>query len=564
MNGLRKSIGNGALLFGLLPVIYFILFGFDGFADTDQGFVPALAWRVKLGQVPYLDFIYVRPPLTPVLHSLELWIWPRELQILGMRLDYYLVMWGSVLFGVLTLRRFWDLRTLGVSPWMLGVLGFLYGVHNFPAMPWHTVDGIFFGSLGFWLLTHPRSHWQMVLGLFALGLAGLAKQPFALLLPLGMGMLFFLQPRKMALLVTASAAGLMVGICALGLVLLPDGFFSAMWAQVMGASGLVELFKTGFANYLFPLALYVLPVFALAMWLRRREDLPAIRSLYGWLAWGMLVALAMIPIAHAGLAFWKMTYMPPRFGVYHALWWAGVAFAIHQWRTGERKGAAVLLGLCALSWVSSISWGYAVPALFALPGIVGVLGFAREMRMRYRHESATETPSEPSLPAHFQFISRPAVIALLAFMGFLGLQMFPYRDAPRWELQTGAGEIYTPLSHIRTSEKNLRVLQELAYWDSTLNVPYLVLPAQPAAHYLAGKVPPLGMDWEHDGEIGTARLEALHAQMRQDEVPVLVEKSRTPEAYAAIPNYRSTLLQWVLEHWSVNREGTYFEVYLPN
>lgn len=70
MDGLRLRIRDGSLLFLLLPLIYFLLFGFDGFADTDQGFVPGLAWRVKLGQWPYRDFVYVRPPLTPVLHAL--------------------------------------------------------------------------------------------------------------------------------------------------------------------------------------------------------------------------------------------------------------------------------------------------------------------------------------------------------------------------------------------------------------------------------------------------------------------------------------------------------------
>ena len=44
---------------------------FLGIEFSDTGFVQGLGYRVFLGQQPYVDFDYVRPPLTP-----WLWQWP--------------------------------------------------------------------------------------------------------------------------------------------------------------------------------------------------------------------------------------------------------------------------------------------------------------------------------------------------------------------------------------------------------------------------------------------------------------------------------------------------------
>ena len=40
-----------------------------GYSGVDEGFITALVWRVLNGELPYVDFIYVRPPGTPLLHA---------------------------------------------------------------------------------------------------------------------------------------------------------------------------------------------------------------------------------------------------------------------------------------------------------------------------------------------------------------------------------------------------------------------------------------------------------------------------------------------------------------
>ncbi len=543
MKALGNILRDGKLLFLLLPVGYFLLYGFDGFADTDQGFVPALAWRVVHGQVPYVDFCYVRPPLTPWLHALELMVWPRQWQMLGMRLDYYLMLWAAVLFGILALRRTFEFKPDGVSPWMLGTLAFLFSAHNFAAMPWHTVDGIFFASLGLWLLSHPRAHWQMVLGLVALGLAALAKQPFAILLPLGMALLGVLQGPRVALRVTAVAlAGMLaMGACALYLCL-PDGFWAAMLAQTAGASSLSELFQAGLLRYLFPGGVLA-AVLAAVLWLVvRRSGMERGLPPFAWVVYGLL---SLYPLALAGLAFWGNEFVPPRLGIYHLLLWGALLQAIVLWRGGNRKGAALLLMMGAISWASSLSWGYPVPALYALPGLYAL------------HSHLTQPPWQGARTGRLV-----AGGLALVMVGFFLLQMYPYRDAPRWQLQGGAGEVFAPMGGIRTGQAQIDMLGEYKAWR-TKYPQMAVMPAMPAADYLMGLPPVLPIDWEHDAEVGPDQMARVMAAMAQPGGAVLVELSRIGEADAPDLRYRSSLLHEVLQHWTPGPKGTYFQVYLP-
>ena len=86
-------------LFFSLPLLYFLVYGFWGFSDTDGCFIPALSYRVINGEIPYKDFFYVRPALSPLLHALELLLLPANLEMIGMRLVAYLMMGGSIWLG---------------------------------------------------------------------------------------------------------------------------------------------------------------------------------------------------------------------------------------------------------------------------------------------------------------------------------------------------------------------------------------------------------------------------------------------------------------------------------
>lgn len=525
-------------MFAALPLVYTLLYGSNGFADTDGGFIPGLAWRVLNGQLPYLDFVYVRPPLTPMLHALELWIWPDRWELIGMRLDYYLMLWGAVAFGMQALRRQIDFEGMGIAPWLLASIAFMLGVHNFPATAWHTVDGIFFGAMGFWLLSGRTSVLVQALGLLALALSGLAKQPFFILLPAGLVLLPLLQPRRVAIFASLLGLGTLGGLSALTILLLPHGFTAAMMDQVLGAGEGEVLLQTGVLNYGLP-AVMAGAALGLVVLTKGRDGLGRI------LGMAFQVGLLALPLLYVALQFRRMEFVPPVWGTFHALLLLAWAAAAMIWRTGNRHGAVVLFALGLLSWASGLSWGYAMPVLFALPGVVGVAWWAHRA----------------SGGRWFSW----RLLTVSVFVACLLWQLFPYRDVPVWQQVGGAGEIFPKLGHVRTNPQNLAKWRELAELDSVLQGRYAVVPAQPGVHWLTGSQPLLPTDWEHDAEVGNKPIPALEERARNLNLAIVVEMERIPEADAADLHYRSSLLKAFLddEKWPVAIQGTWFQVRLP-
>ncbi|MEY4203416.1 MAG: hypothetical protein RL013_1119, partial [Bacteroidota bacterium] len=160
-----------ALFFALLPA-YCVLYAPCGVNETDGGFLTGLAWQVLNGKLLYQDIIYVRPPLPVLLRALELKFLPATISELGMRWIFYLEVWLYAYMGARLLAK-------GNRMWLIAVFGFLLSVHNYSPKSWHTTDGIFFSTLGaFMLLGEKRTTWRALAGGVALFAALLCKQSF--------------------------------------------------------------------------------------------------------------------------------------------------------------------------------------------------------------------------------------------------------------------------------------------------------------------------------------------------------------------------------------------------
>ena len=149
---------------------------------SDYHFILAHSWRIfGDGQAPYRDFIYLRPPFSLYLHSLW-FLFPDGFVIQASRVGFYVQM---ILTGFVPL---WvGIRYLGfprLAGSVLTVMATALAIHNFPPMPWHTVDGVFFAVLGVSFFVVSRCgiqplFWRALASL-ALALSALAKQNFAL------------------------------------------------------------------------------------------------------------------------------------------------------------------------------------------------------------------------------------------------------------------------------------------------------------------------------------------------------------------------------------------------
>ena len=73
-----------------VTILWTLLYARHGFSNWDEGFVSGLSWRVSLGQVPYLDFLYIRPPRSPLLHALPMLLVPPNLVVMLERAVFFL------------------------------------------------------------------------------------------------------------------------------------------------------------------------------------------------------------------------------------------------------------------------------------------------------------------------------------------------------------------------------------------------------------------------------------------------------------------------------------------
>ncbi|MFN8393378.1 MAG: hypothetical protein U0176_01750 [Bacteroidia bacterium] len=533
-----KILGQplGLLLFLTLPVLYFLLLGFHGFADTDQGFVPGLAHRILQGERMYRDFNYVRPPLTPYLHAAVMWLLPHSLFMVGSRALFYLTIWAYTGLAVLTLDKQFDLDRLGIPKWLLACLGFVFSVHNYPAMPWHTTDGLFFSILGIYLITTRDGMLTTILGLVSLYLSALTKQPFGLMPLLGAALVVYLRPQRRTW-VAVGIAGLLCGVATLGLVKL----FPEMLRQISGSSKLSDLVTTGFRMYLKPLLLVLLPVLVGVWGLKRLAPENLFREVTGWIC--LLLPSAWL-LGQYYIVEQAGDYTTPIFWFYHLLLLFGVCWCIMNYLRERRKELLVFLLLCVPCWLSGISWGYTVPALFALPGLFALI-YVLTHELKFIGTLHVRSLKRLLAP----------VLVLFSTILFIAISRHPYRDKPRPELTFSAGEVFPGMSHIRTSHFGYHKLVEFKSHYHAFGDPYVVLPAMPLAHFLTQSSSPIGVDWAYDIEIGSKDVDRFIDKFSESAPTVFVEKARMEESAA------SSLLGHVLTHWTAVDTGEYFVVY---
>ena len=546
---MQKSSGHRLVfpvLFFILPLVYFALFGWRGFSDTDQGFIQGIAWRLQLGQTPFQDFIYVRPMLSPWIHyGLQL-ILPEKFQILGSRFFFYLFMWGSVFLGVGALKRFFEVEKWGISGWLLGCVGFVLSVHNFPPMPWHTVDGLLLSSLGIFLLTRkPNIIWG-ILGFLSLVGAAFCKQSFYPAPLIGVFLLIVCYPRKKMWMSLAGGFTVLAGV--LFLLFLPEGAGRLFMEQSKGTGQLKDLLQAGLGTYVKPWLVLTLPALlgvAILQKLAQKEKLPQKIQHFinsgnlGWLFWGGAIALIGGTSVKALLT---ASHLPPQWGYPQVLFGFALVPCIIGLIRKEKK-YAVLLAMLAISWCTGVSWGYAWPVLGFLPILGGMLAYSKEI-LSFQ-------------PPRWLF---PAALGIL-FLFNANLYRFPYHDAGPHAHHLG--DLFPKATGIFVGATNFQKHQELMSLISRYGDSFAVLPAMPLAHFLNGSEPLLPVDWAHNAEANFEKNSSwLIDRLNHGPNVVFIEKDKLHEAETS-GKYGSALTAYVLENWNEIENEEYFYVYKP-
>lgn len=496
------------------------ILGSHYFGDTDQGYLQGLAWRVFRGETVYGDFDYVRPPFSPWFHS----VW---FQLFGVS--------GGLLAG-----RMFMVFQLAIAGWcQLEMLGqgrgskgknhiwlflavFFLSLHNFPAMPWHTVDGVFWGSIGLWLLS--RDSKALFAGWILIGFAVLTKQSFYLLPFLAILWLMLdtsKSPKK-----SLSQLGIML-VLAMPVVYFSWDFWADMLSWTSGASSIPELIQVGIVGYLLPLALAV-GCIAATEWLHRSGR----AEVASWIYPAVVAGLAGIWLAKMVMT---QASTPPPFRMAHILFWIAVWEAGKMVVKKEPEGVVWWL-LLGLGWCASLSWGYQTPILVAAP----LLWILRDGIHR------------SSLRVVFPLIP----LCLITISGFF----YPYREIQKLSpVPEKLSEAYPALQFIHPGPEIQAELMELDSLRNSYPGSFTVLPNWPQVHVLTGTDNPLRIDWAHNTE---ARFETdfdtyLPGLLRCE--VIFVDKDRIDKAEQE-GKYGSLLLKKVLETWELVGEGQEFMV----
>ncbi|MEM7039642.1 MAG: metallophosphoesterase, partial [Bacteroidota bacterium] len=319
------------------------------------------------------------------------------------------------------------------------------------------------------------------------------------------------------------------------------GFFKAFLPQVTGVTEWGDFLQSAFWAYGKGALMVVAPVTAAVAFLRMRAPKQ----------WGRPLVAAILLVGLAGaVAVPVLTslrdgaYTAPVQGTYHALLLGGLVAAAVL--SGENlKAWATVAAMTAVGWAAGISWGYATPALYVLPGAFAMVFVAAQ-----------------SLDFKLPNWALPTLTAVVFAANFVH-QNQPYRDAARGELDHHLGDLFPRLSHIYTGSDNYAKYADFKVLHTEFGDNFTVLPAFPLANYLTHTTPPISVDWAHDAEINKAAgLAKLTQELEVRKPHVFVEKDKIQEASEGLLHYRSALLAYVLENWLQIEETEHFFVYV--
>ena len=547
-----------AALYVSIALGMFLLMRDRGYNPTDDGFILAYSWCITQGEVPYRDFIFERPPLTPYLHAVWLAL-PDGWQIQAGRLAFYLEFAAASLFPTLWAVSRGLRATMPTLAIAAGTL--LIALHNFPPMPWPTVDGVFFASAGvasFLAWRDGRRARWLVLSLVALTLASLAKQSFA------------------PLMVVVGAYGAVVGfrerdLRTVAAAALPPAVLGGVFLLALVAAGALEPFvqqlseptqmrptatnpwsgdmvAIGVKPYLVALTPGIAPLLGLVgiVFVQRERSRRAARFIMPIMVSLLVLAEVLMP----------EDPLSSGFVIFYGVAVIALAEAMRMRARGVDAPILAYVLVLLTGWCASLSFAYQSPIL-----AVGLAGPLVAMTL----DGQTG-----------RFANGIAAAGLLVVMGMsvlLNVEM-PYRDVARAEQTADLYDIYPRFGHLYTNEVNvqrhreLRDLSERYAFATGRN--FVIFSAFPLAHFLTQTNNPLSSDWlvpqEYLGNDARLQreLETSGAVMIvQRQHGGTVGRGRPPLSCADAAATAPAFAQDSLARASLAAETEYFCVYTP-
>lgn len=522
----------------LLPIIYLFSFGRYGFEDSDSGFIVGMGWRILNGELPYRDFYYVRPPLSPYLSALYLYILPEYGQLFYIRFITYLMILLTAIMTTSILEKFYNFEELNLNKYLFSIISFFILSIGHIEFQWHTTDGIFLSILGLWILTNYKNNIGLVfLAGIIFVLSALTKQNF-IIVPLLCLIFSILSYGKKATLF------LFIGIItaiSLFYFWLFDNLLLDLYAfQTTGVTSFKDLIMSGFINYFINdklLFSFISLVFIVLIIIKKYYS-----KLYNikFISFFIFMLIVVLNISYLILtqSNSKLIRFDLTFPVFVTLFFIYLLLEKKE----KIQSHYILIYLFTIAWASSISWGFQTPILYFIPIVFGLLYI---------------------LSKYYNILSsyKYNLFFILLIVGYsIPYNLFPYRDKPIWKLDSNAGKISNKAAFIITNKDIVLKHQELSillkkYSNST------VLPSVPHAYYLNNLQNQFKIDWAMDVEAAydnTGLINNINNCCKY----VIVEKKLFGQPIGESGKFYSSITDYVIERFKlIDDKNDFFNVY---
>lgn len=528
----------------IVPAAYLCLYAPYGMDTTDFGYFYGYAWRILMGQVPYRDFAYIKPAFPLYWHAFWMALTPDGWEILAGKAGFFVSLLVSSWLGALYLSRLFAPAKTGVPTPLLATCGFVFAAHSFPAMPWHTPDGVLFASAALFSASRGAPG---IAGVFA-ALSTLCKQSF-LLAPAALLFFVFVYERKrLAWLKFAFACVITIFLAAAFLVW--QGAWRDFLVMTTGQLDIREAIDAGILIYL--RQNWFIPALALApasLFLLGKRRPPAFLSpcvcylliLTIYYVYSVLSQKTWIGFG----ASWPTLFMlagaacvlAPRFFLVPAL--------NGEFARPRLVASAGLLAALVVSWSTAISGGYKIPVFFATPLLFSF--FILQFSLKYN-------------PRSLAWLALACGLIMFR-VGHEYPYVFPVKPLERSAMIYDAGDVYPKARGVKVDRDTLNKLSELKYLRAKYGSSYKTLPGFTLAYYLNDDTPAYKSDWLIDWEIN-GKVDEFYKELLDKKLYVFMERDQADAVKAdAYERAGYGVPQLVRKRWKLIEETPSFLVY---
>ena len=567
VSALRAYLLPAAFL-TLVPLAAHLAFSRLGFVPAnDDGFILACSRRLLDGQIPHRDFISIRPVGSGFVH-LPFVLLGGDYTFLLSRLfvwfQFACIAWAWIsILSRLTEHTFRPFERV-----ILGLFAFLLSSQIFPIMAWHTIDCLFFVSIGLYLTMRPSRTGQLA-GWVLLGMSVVCKQNFLFVVVAAL-ILTGSWRRPLHWLVCLIPGAVYVGY--LGL----HGALGAAAAQLGSQGGkFLPYGLLTFIQYRRIELVIGLAAGGTAALLRSGR-----LSIMGHPAWSSAIRtagtllLVGLPTAVLVVLVKDMVWLPS-----FILFGAVAGLTVYSAFDPDVRSELLRAGLLVLSvaWCTAVSIGYTTPALANGPMGLLLLIAASRMGSAGDGRGATRTPGAGADSRGFAVQTQPPgrvwtmVAGLALLVGLLGWSVARVRHV--WcepsadQLTYRLDGVFPGANGIRTDAATFAFLSDLKATVGSLGGRRFITIPNLAGYWAKAPQPnPLSIDWPSYIELDGPRLvERVQGDIGRlhGSVVVLIQKAGTwtPTGLQDLGNDHTPVVEYVRTHFRKSGETAFFEVF---